>query len=232
MKQIATSASTAPTTPAVSALTNLALQEKGNTSNPAKEALASVLQGKEKSLVKIKISENIMCNGFVVDPHWIATAAYCLSNEFSHDAKQVTVEFWDGTATSSKEIKSSLTSPVSLIKIDPALQPIELSSKVFHVGDSVTQMAINLVGDAKTPAGQLQVVFGRIVKIGNVSFSVANGSPITDTAFSVTLPSRGGGTGGAPLLDAEGNVACMTYQGDNQTEQCVPVDAIRKSLNL
>ena len=57
---------------------------------------------------------------------------------------------------------------------------------------------------------------------------------ILGEGFTVRLPpedERTLGTGGAPLLDGEGNVACMTYQGDQQgNEQCLAADEIRAAL--
>jgi hypothetical protein len=39
------------------------------------------------------------------------------------------------------------------------------------------------------------------------------------------------GSGGGPLLDAEGNVACMTFQGDQTgNEECLAASVIRANL--
>jgi hypothetical protein len=236
LTQIATASPRAPTAPAVSALTSLAAQEKGDNSRPARDALALVLQGKEKSIVQLRVKNQPFCNGFVIDAQrgWIVTAGYCLRGLGTGDMPQhVAVQLWDGVSASVRDAKFSDRDLLAFVRVDaPSLHQLILSSNALRAGDTVTKLAFDLGVEA--PARQLRVALGRIIEVGAMSFFGTGSSQLSGTGLRVTLPSeddKARGTAGAPLLDSEGNVACMTYQGDqNRMEQCVAAEEIRDAL--
>lgn len=236
LKQIATASPNSPTAPAVTALTNLAAQDKDGISASARDALATVLQGKEKAIVQLRIDDNQpICNGFVVDGKrgWILTAAYCLRRPGGDTTRQIRVQLWDGTRTNVRELKFTERNLLAFARIDAKpVQQLVLSSNLLRVGDSVTQLAFDF--QTREPTYQLRVGLGRIIEAGPMLFIGATSSQPSAAGFKVALPSEStGGKAGAPLLDSEGNVACMTYQGGrNGWEQCIAAEEIRDALKV
>jgi hypothetical protein len=233
LTQIAKANSGSPNSPAVSALTSLAAQEKGH-AKPASEALASVLQGKERSIVQFGVNNRSFCNGFVVDAlrGWIVTAGYCLHGSDEGTPQQSTVHLWNGIGARIRDSKLSDHNLLAFVRVDPtSLGQLNLSSIDFRTGDNVTKLAFDL--GSKEPSDQLRVALGRITEVGPMKFAGAGAGGLSGKGIRVVLPSGNEGaqgTAGAPLFDSEGNVACMTYQGDDRTEQCVAAEEIREAL--
>jgi S1-C subfamily serine protease len=237
LSQIATSTSTSSNSnaPAVSALTNLAAQESRTDSGPARDALARVLQGKEKSIVQLQRKKDAFCNGFITDAQrgWIATPGYCLDATTSK-ASEISVQLSDGSLAMVSELQFTDNKLVAFLRIDaPSLRQLDLSTHSFRVGDTVTKLAFDLQ-PSKSTTHPLRVAVGRIAGVGRMEFVSNRPGEILGEGFTVTLPpeeARTRGSAGAPLLDGEGNVACMTYQGDQQSnEQCLAADEIRAAL--
>jgi len=237
LTQIAVANQKAPSAPAVSALTNLAAQEKGGRSGPARDALASVLQGKERSIVQLRENNQSFCNGFVIDAQrgWIVTAGSCLWGSTALDrARQLTVQLWDGTLADVREARFTDRNLLAFVRIDARpLRQLEVSLNPLRPGDTVTQLAFDL-GLKKESSTQLRVTLGRITEVGPMGFIGARSTQLSGMGLRVTLPSENAqGAAGAPLLDSEGNVACMTYQGDqNRMEECVAAEEIRDALKV
>jgi hypothetical protein len=236
LKQIATASPRAPTAPAVSALTNLAAQEKGDPSGPAHTALASVLTGKERSIVQLrdKYRDRSFCNGFVIDAQrgWIVTAGYCLLDPPDKDiAKKTIVQLWDGTRTAVHEIRATDRHLLAFLRIDASsLWQLEVSAHPPHPGDIVTLLSFDL--SIKEPSSPLRVVLGRILEVGPRMFVDRAGSPKwSGIGLKWRQSSDVPGNAGAPLFDSEGNVACVTYQfGMNNEAECVAAEELRNAL--
>jgi Trypsin-like peptidase domain/Ankyrin repeat len=235
LKQIATASLRAPTAPAVSALTNLAAQEKGDHSGPARTALASVLEGKERSIVQLRDENRSFCNGFVIDAQrgWIVTAGYCLLEPADKDkVKQTTAQLWDGTRTAVREIRATDRHLLAFLRIDASsLWQLEVSAHPPRPGDIVTLLAFDL--SIKEPSSPLRVALGRILEVGPMMFVDRAGSPKwSGIGLKWTQPSNVPGDAGAPLFDSEGNVACVTYQFCklNMEAECVAAEELRNAL--
>ena len=237
LRQIATASPTRPAAPAVSALTSLAAQEGTEGATPARDALAAVLQGKEQSIVQLRLDDRSFCNGFVVDAQrgWILTTAYCLEQGLlpKNRTRDIVVQLWDGTRRSVVESRPTSNNLLAFVRMGGTpLRQLEVSANQFRAGETVTKLAFDL--STKDPTRQLRVQLGRVIAIGQINFGGGTGAPqASGTGLTVMLPEdeKVLGTAGAPLLDREGNVACMTYQGDqNGMEQCVAANEIREAL--
>lgn len=234
LAQLAKSETASTAAPAISALTNIASRETGS-DKPAHHALARVLEGKDKAIVKVLVEDNAICNGFVIDgTHgWIVTPQYCFGNQ--PQGSLFAVQFKDGTKVEIKDRKRSLDGLLSFLKVgDGALPALNLSKKLITFGSAVSQIAFNL-GAASNK--ELGVVLGTVVESGDMSFPsfgrtekavTANGLKVKLAAEERALQ----GTGGGPLLDSEGNVACMTFMGDGLgNEQCVSASVISAAFS-
>jgi hypothetical protein len=243
LTQIAAANPKQATPAAVSALTAIAAREGVGDAGRAREALGTVLAGKERAIVKLVLGSQPICNGFVADAArgWIVTASYCLaSRPGDGGASRVTVQGADGTPLRVVTTRVSANRLVALVQVEsPGLPELSLAGGPVATGDSVLQIAYDLLAP-KPAAGALSVVLGRVVSIGPVDFhDAAASAPVKATGITARLqtPSTLAGTGGGPLLDREGNVACMTYQaarapgGPEQIEQCVPAIAVRLALD-
>jgi hypothetical protein len=243
LTQIAAANPKQATPAAVSALTTIATREGVSEAGRAREALGTVLAGKERAIVKLVVGDQAICNGFVADAAkgWIVTASYCLaSRPGDGGAPRVSVQGADGTPLRVVTTKVSANRLIALVQVEaPGLPELGLAGGPVAIGDSLLQIAYDLLAP-KTAGGALSVVLGRVVRIGPIDFYDAAGSaPVKGTGITAHLrtPSTLAGTGGGPLLDREGNVACMTYQagrapgGSEQIEQCVPASAVRLALD-
>jgi hypothetical protein len=169
---------------------------------------------------------------------WIVTAGYCLQVFGTDSAQRISVRLWDGVDVSVQESKFVNNKLLALLHIDaPSLRQLDLSSHPLRAGDTVTELAFDLGYDPttkKAASGQLRIALGRIVEVGRMSFiGDVPSQQRVGTGVRVILPQggeRAHGSAGAPLLDSEGNVACMTYQGGKGEDQCVAAEEIRVAL--
>jgi len=229
LAQLATAKAT-PVAPAVAALTNLAKVEQGD-AKPAHDALARVLAGKEKAIVKLRMGGRTACNAFVVDGNrgWIATPRYCIQDG---DASSLSIQFEDSSPVPVRSVVLSQDGHIALLKTDKVGVPeIRLSKLTLNSGSTVTQLAVDLARD------QMSVSFGRVVEVGPMEFATFIGGQSGKArapGLKVKLSAEGdapAGAGGSPLLDSEGNAACMTFQGTaDRLEQCISVAAISEAI--
>lgn len=240
LKQIATTNTPSESVPVVSALTSLAARERSSTSKPASDALGVVFQDqdKERSIVQLLYSNESFCNGFIVDGNngWVATAAYCLSRFNPGDLQEVEIQLWNGTRLKVKEFTIATNYPVAFVHVDTIpFQSMELSANQLAVGDAITQIGFTYeTGVTARPT--LRAIVGQVIKTGSMKFIGGGAKEFTAPGLQVTFGSiskehrQASGTAGAPLLDREGKVACLTYQGDAERDQCLAADAIRAAM--
>ena len=224
---MATSSKGTQGAPAVAALTNLARIEGGAEGKPAQEALGRVLAGREQAIVKLSLNGNPVCNGLVVDGRrgWVAAPRYCL-HEGEGAASRASIEFSDGSKTPVARMAESQNGLLAFLNVGKqGLPDLSLSSVQPHIGGTIIQIGFDIAMD------RLRVVLGRVIEVGPMTFRGAGGQTRTDApglrvALSADERSMAG-TGGAPLFDNEGNVACMTFQSDrNRNEECLAAEAI------
>jgi hypothetical protein len=225
-------------TPAISALTNIASREKLTGAKPAHQALAKVFDGTERSIVKVSINGRAICNGFVVagKKGWMVSPAYCfdLDRNLALD-KGLQVQLINGTSVKPTQIEFRIDGLLAFLKMETRVLPeLTLSTKKKLPGENVTQLAFDL---SLKKSGSIlpTVVLGKVVESGQMSFiGSANNKEVKAMALVVELDvgeKALGGTAGGPLLDGEGNVACMTFQGTSQgLEQCLDANEILKAM--
>jgi hypothetical protein len=221
------------TSGAVSALTSLAANENVGKSGPAHVALGEVLAGKKSAIVTLEAKalespHEGFCNGFIVDSNrgWIVTAGYCVGNTRPED---FSIRLNDGTAASVSRIVLSHDKLLAFLKIEGARTEFKLRSSPLLQGDTLSQVQYDF------HVGSLVVNIGPILQSGLMMF-VEKGNAIQAVGLIVSLhgePNAQLGAAGSPLLDSEGNAACMTYQSastNRSDEQCVASSVIAEAM--
>jgi hypothetical protein len=209
----------------VSALTTIAGAGRETDAGPARAGLAKVLEGQRRAVVKLMVDGHPMCNGFVVEgtPARIVTPGYCLE---SAAGKPITARSADETTLTVKSTRVSDDRLVGFLDAGAhGLPALKLSQRRIARGETVLQLAFDLM----QKGSELKVNLGRVASVVPARFSVASGDPVAAEALRVELESPPG-SGGGPLLDNEGNVACMTFQGRPGLEECLPAAHIRGAL--
>jgi hypothetical protein len=231
LRQIASTEKNRADAPAVAALTNLAKVEQGSDARPAQYALARVLEGKGRAIVKLLAAAGPRCNGFIVDGSRgrIATPSYCVQDL---KTTPLTIQFNDGSRTPVQDAVFSRDGLIAMLNTGKlGLPSIQLSQARLSSGSTVTQLAVDLVRD------EFGIIFGQVIEAGEMSFQFPGSSATEASAngLKVKLAMDGrarAGTAGGPLLDNEGNAACMTYLSAvaSQVEQCLAADVIAKAM--
>jgi len=223
------------TSGAVSALTSIAATENVGKSGPAHIALGKVLAGKESAIVTLEAKafgspRAGFCNGFVVDSArgWIVTAGYCVENSRPED---FSVRLRDGRTTSVSRIVLNNDKLLAFLKIEGAQTEFKLRLSPLLQGDTLSQVEWDF------RINSLLVNVGPILQSGLMIFN-AKGNAIQAAGLIVTLPGEPNtqlGAAGSPLLDSEGNAACMTYQSastNRSDEQCVASSVIADAMKM
>ncbi len=225
--------------PAISALTHIASREPNSSGKPAHQALANILEVRERAIVKIIRSKRAICNGFVVDGKrgWIVTANYCVNQSIGG---AISVQFGENPPMPISKQQTGLQGLLAFLKIDAdSLPALKLSDKQFIAGSSISKTAFNL-GASLKDRNKLRVVIGKVIEAGEMKFPGPEGAGIKVDGLNVLIDSpaksqdRIHGSGGGPLLDSEGNVACMTFSStfgtEKKQEQCISARSISKAF--
>ena len=232
LEQIAGADARKPTPAAVSALAGLAAR-KGEDAIPAREALAAVFAGKDRAVVTLSDGKQAFCNGFVADAAsgWIVTPGYCL--EALRKGKTLSVQSADGAPLAVKTTRLSADGLVALINVESrSLSELPLAAHPAEAGEIVMRLAFDLTSPVRG-VGNARVAIGRVVKVEATQLSVAGGGQILAPAVHVATPEGdvAAGSAGGPILDREGRVACMVYQGDSKGyNHCLPASVISQAL--
>lgn len=232
LEQLAKDESGAGAAPATSALTSIAARESSGFGGAARQALANVLEGTERSVVRLGSEGFTVCNGFVVDRKggWIVTPKYCVERS---EARELTLSFEDGRTARVREIRFGDEGLIALLKSSiPPPPALELGRRPLPAGSSVSQLAFDLTSPQDGPRG-IRVVLGTVVAAGRLEFSGFGAETVRAEGLKVKLEADEmllQGSAGGPLLDSEGKVACMTFQGVRGDEQCIAASVIAKEL--
>jgi hypothetical protein len=179
-------------------------------------------------VVKLMAGGSPVCNGFVVEgtPALIATPAYCVQ---AAGRNRITVR---GAGGGELPVRSTRMSPDGLVALIDVgahpLPPLRLSRRQIVRGDDLLQLAFDLM----EKESELKVNLGDVTAVVQTTFFGADQEKkVPVTAYRVALDSPRGSAGG-PLLDSEGNVACMTFQGTagGRVEECLPASYIQAAL--
>src|SRR5262249_52788694 len=160
------------------------------------------------------------------------TAGYCTE---MHKGANFTVKLRDGTLLAVDRIVLSQNHLLAFLKVQTVPVELKLRSSVLQPGDTVSQVKYDL------QTSLLFATVGHVVKSGPLSFGAfgTHGSPELQ-AQALIVAGLGtfetqAGAAGSPLLDAEGNVACMTYQTVASTlpeEQCLASPVIAEAMKI
>ncbi len=206
---------------AVSALVGLAERGDRTDATAALESLGAIFRGKERSVVQVLSAGKELCSGFVLAEGWVATAAYC----FSNDTGKYQVRAWDGSIREVGKVISAnpselrfeeMVGPRAVVLLElsgpPNLPTLPLATARSQSGDRVIAIGYG--------AKDLAVEVGRAAASARGAFDVVQfpGSRVKQ------------GAGGGPMLNERGEVVCMIFRGSEEGEECVPADAIATAL--
>ncbi|MBY0483846.1 hypothetical protein [Nitrosomonas sp.] len=239
LAQLARTDSANSSAPAITALTNIASRES-ESYKPAHEALGSVLEGRDRAIVKLLENEVAICNGFVIGGKqgWVVIPRYCIDRTKSTKSL-MSIQFGDGKKAQVTSRRNSPEGLLVFLKLD-AESPtfLHLSRKQLPVGSAVSHISYHLNSLNTNDRSLLSIVLGVVVESGKMSFLdvVSRDKDISAYGLKVKLNINNQdyllGTGGGPLLDDEGNVACMTFMRDAKgNEQCVSAEVISTALS-
>jgi len=221
----ATSTEAAPT--AVSALTALAAHEQ--TSAGVRDALGSVFRAKKDSVVSILAEGVARCSGFVADADrgLVLTTDYRLE-ALRGQALEVQVEKGPRLKVLSHALPPRPLG-AAVLRISERLPTLALAAKPPALGERLIAL-----GDMPARAGKLVGVVGVVHGIDEKEAQTPSGRPPSEGRFvRVEFADRASvvlGTAGGPILDANGNVACMIHHGIGKVDSCLSAQSMAQAL--
>jgi hypothetical protein len=214
---------------AVAALTSIAGGGGGDAS-AALSALGAVFAGKEQSLVTVLRDGEPVCSGFVVTQRdnsasWVVTAGYCLPDATKTALSSLTVETWNKKrwkALTFARSSTEMDAAIGLIKTDMLNVPtLTLADEPPDIGARITSVFY------EAPKGDASGKLKMSVAVGTVRRGV-----VADRLVVRFERRVGAGSGGSPILNTKGEVACMMAVVGNDESEDVSVasSAIKKFL--
>lgn len=205
---------------AVSGLAGIASRGSAEERAAVERALGQVFASARDSVVTVFVDASPICTGFVVGAEGatVLTAEYCVPG----DSKSLQVGSGGRRFSASVMSRNASAGTVSLRVPGLSAPALALAGGLPQLGTPV--IAVGAIGQVKAYPGVTTAIE---VEAPAAGLDGHGAKGLVEVRFDAT--GERGGSGGGPILDANGSVVCMVYLGSATTDYCVPAVRLRAS---